>query len=64
MKLFPGMIVYLNDVDYRIKDVTNDYILAVPVEWDDERLFGDDYIEVGTPDRYTHDDFADAVIIA
>ena len=61
--LRPGVIVCLSDVDYRIKEATKDAVYAVPVEWDDERVFDDDYIEVGTPDKYTYTDFIGAVYV-
>lgn len=48
------------DIDLRIKKVAEDFVLAVPIEWDDERVFDDDYIEVGTPDRYEYTDFVGA----
>lgn len=55
------MIVCLHDADLRIKGIAEEFILAVPVEWDDERVFDDDYIEVGTPDRYKYTEFIGAV---
>ena len=63
----PGMIIYAFiegcDLDLRVKEVTPDAVLAVLVQWDDERLFGDDFIEVGVPDRYTYEDLKDAVVV-
>ena len=64
--LKPEMHVYLNnncDLDLRIKKITEEFVLAVPIEWDDERVFDDDYIEVGTPDRYEYTDFIGAMCI-
>lgn len=67
--LKPGMIVCINAdsidgcIDVRIKEIIGDAVFAVPVEWDDERVFDDDYIEVGTPDRYTYTDFIGAVYV-
>ena len=50
-------------IDLRIKETTDNAVYAVPVEWDDERVFDDDYIEVGTPDKYTYTDFIGAVYV-